>query len=76
MVELMAISSKRAYITCCVTQVCCSQSPCAHHDFSPFSVMQEREVSLSSLDRGESRGPERQSGLPSILQTQDQSPDL
>ena len=54
MVELMAISSKRAYVTCCVTQVCCTQSPCAHHDFSPFSGMQEREASLSSLDRGES----------------------
>ena len=28
MVGLMAISSKRAYATCGVTQVCCSQSPC------------------------------------------------
>ena len=25
---LVATSSKRAYVTCCVTQVCCSQSPC------------------------------------------------
>ena len=24
----MVTSSKRAYATCCVTQVCCSQSPC------------------------------------------------
>ena len=28
MVGLMATSSKRAYVTCCMTQVCCSQSPC------------------------------------------------
>ena len=27
-VGLMVTSSKRAYATCCVTQVCCSQSPC------------------------------------------------
>ena len=26
----MTVSSKRAYATCCVTQVCCSQSPCPH----------------------------------------------
>ena len=30
MVQLMVTSSKRAYATCCVTQVCCSQSPCPH----------------------------------------------
>ena len=28
MVGLMANSSKRAYVACCVTQVCCSQSHC------------------------------------------------
>ena len=28
MVGLMATSSKRAYATRCVTQVCCTQSPC------------------------------------------------
>ena len=28
MVELMATSSKRAYATHWVTQVCCTQSPC------------------------------------------------
>ena len=28
MVGLMETSSKRAYATCCVTQVCCTQSPC------------------------------------------------
>ena len=28
MVWLMETSSKRAYATCCVTQVCCTQSPC------------------------------------------------
>ena len=28
MVGLMATSSKRAYATCHVSQVCCSQSPC------------------------------------------------
>ena len=28
MVGLLATSSKRAYATSCVTQVCCSQSPC------------------------------------------------
>ena len=28
MVGFMATSSKRAYATCCVTQVCCMQSPC------------------------------------------------
>ena len=30
MVGLMATSSKRAYATCHVTQVCCNQSPCLH----------------------------------------------
>ena len=30
MVGLMATSSKRVYATCCMTQVCCSQSPCPH----------------------------------------------
>ena len=28
MMGLMATSSTRAYATCCVSQVCCSQSPC------------------------------------------------
>ena len=28
-VGLMATSSKRAYATCCVTQVCCAQCPCS-----------------------------------------------
>ena len=28
MVGLMKTSSKRAYVTGCVTQVCCTQSPC------------------------------------------------
>ena len=27
-VGLMVTSSRRAYATCCVTQVCCTQSPC------------------------------------------------
>ena len=27
----MVTSSNRAYATCCVTQVCCSQSPCGGH---------------------------------------------
>ena len=30
MLGLMAISSKRASATCCMTPVCCSQSPCPH----------------------------------------------
>ena len=30
MVGLMLSSCKRAYATCWVTQVCCSQSPCPH----------------------------------------------
>ena len=30
MVGLMATSSKRAYATHCMSQVCCSQSPCPH----------------------------------------------
>ena len=30
MVGLMVTSSKRAYATCWVTQVCCNQSPCPH----------------------------------------------
>ena len=30
MLGLMVTSSKRAYATHCVTQVCCSQSPCPH----------------------------------------------
>ena len=30
MVRLMMTSSKKAYATHCMTQVCCSQSPCCH----------------------------------------------
>ena len=30
MVRLMMTSSKKAYATHCMTQVCCSQSPCPH----------------------------------------------
>ena len=30
MVGLMATSSKRAYATCCMTHICCSQSLCPH----------------------------------------------
>ena len=30
MVGLMATSSKRAYATHCMSQVCCSQRPCPH----------------------------------------------
>ena len=30
MVELMATSSKTAYATCYMSQICCSQSPCTH----------------------------------------------
>ena len=30
MVGLIATPSKRAYATCCVSQVCCSQSSCPH----------------------------------------------
>ena len=34
MVGLMMTSSNRAYATCCVTQACCSQSPCLHRRHS------------------------------------------
>ena len=55
MVGLMVTSSKRAYATCCVTQVCCSKSPC------PCG-----RPLLTCVSTGDTQTPQGQSGSVSV----------
>ena len=53
-VGLKVTSSKKAYATCCVTQVCCTQSPCfcsrpllTHASAGDTQILKDRSGSVS-----------------------------